>query len=830
MKKLLTTISLCISFTLSSQVRINELMQSNIDYLMDDLFDFPDSWVELYNESDVPVNLKGWYIGAKKDYQKGWQIQKDTLIPGRGYLVIYCDKVEDGIHTDFRLETTKKSDLYLFDPSGTKIDEVKDVPAQPNPNIAYGRISDGSFHFLIVPTAGKENGTLVATQVTPSPRFEQQAGVYKTPVMVTLTDTSGIPNAKIHYTTDNSEPDGSAPIYTAPIRVDTTTVIRAKVIAENYLIPRSIAQTYIVSDRELTLPIISISTDNRYLWDDSVGIYCVGKNGKQYGEVIKANFYQNWRRPMIFSYFPSAESEEVLNQLGEIRIAGDGSRLYPSKSMIVYSHKRFGEKEFSYPIFQNPDKKDVIIKSMMLRNSGQDFMSTYLNDASNQLFMGGKVELDYQAYQPAILYLNGQYWGIINIRERSEEDYVYGNYNRLEDVDVLENWYDVKAGDNIEANRLIEGVNNDLFSYEELKAMVDLDEFINFSMLHMFVANRDYPINNVVMWRERKEGGKWRFIVKDTDLGGHYITTTPDFNALNYMLHPEEEQGLVKEWDWTKESALFRALMQSNKFRNEFINRFTVYLGNILSTRTTCQIVDSLKKQIDPEISYHINAHSGKALDYYFAPPTLEAWDYDIKRKKQWLSERVSYQYQHLNEYMSYGGLVDLIIESPVGELNEVVMQLNGVDLLTNQFDGMYYKGQTFTLNWLGAQSLLKGWQVTTVYENKTEPVVTTYFEPSIEIAVSDQVKSVRIQPITDISDANNSVDAHSSLIVKESGGIRVLRIPEKSIVRVFDLSGKNIYTGESITDNLFIPLVAKGVYIVQIQNSTDGVTKKIVY
>lgn len=730
----------CCLFTatgLSAQLRINELMQSNVDCLMDDLFEFPDSWVEIYNESDEPVNLNTWYLGTKKDYRKGWHIRQDTVIPPKGYFVIFCDKVGSGIHTDFRLETTKETNLYLFDPSGNKIDEVKDIPAQPHPNIAYGKVADGTFAFLIEPTPGFTNSHLTATQITPAPVFEQRAGIYKTPVTVILTDTSGIPGAKIHFTLDNSEPDSNSPFYTVPIPVDTTTVVRAKVIAAHYLIPRSVAQTYIITDRDFTLPVISISTDNRYLWDDSIGIYCVGVNGGKSGE-MKANFFNNWRRPIVLSYFPDMDSDATLNQLSEIRIAGGGSRIYPSKSMIVYSHKRFGKNEYSYPIFQSSDKRDVVIKSMMLRNSGQDFMWTYLNDAANQSFMGGKVDLDYQAYQPAILYLNGQYWGIINIRERSEEDYVYGNYDRLEDVDVIENWYDVKAGDNVESNRLIDGVNNNKFSYEELKEMVGLPEFINFSILHMFVANRDYPHGNIAMWRKHGNDGKWRFIVKDTDLGGIYNEhISPQFNALDMLINPVYDD---KYGDYERQSALFRSLMKKDEFKNKFIQYFTVYLGDILSPKETYQIVDSLRLMIEQEMPYHLTR---------FNVQTPDEWNQKLEKKKKWLQERIPHQYQHLNDYMSYGGLIDLVIEKPAGELNNFVMQLNGIDLQTNQFDGMYYKGQMFRLDWKGTPSMLKKWQVTVFYSNREEPVITDYTAPTIEIKVDEMVERIHILPVT---------------------------------------------------------------------------------
>ena len=830
MKKYLLVFGLFISISLSAQLRINELMQSNIDCLMDELFDFPDSWVEIYNESEEPVNINGWYIGEKKDYLKGWRIQKDTIVPAKGYLVIFCDKVGEGIHTDFRLETTKESNLYLFDPNGNKVDEVKDIPAQPNPNIAYGCISEGSFHFLIDATPGYTNNHLTASQITSAPKFEQRAGVYKTPIKIAITDTSNIPNAKIYYTIDNSEPNRNSLVYTGPIAIDTTTVIRAKVIADNYLIPRSLAQTYIITDRELTLPIISISTDNRYLWDDSIGIYCVGKNGKEtsYPGVEKANFWWDWRRPMIFSYFANQNSKETLNQLGELRIAGGGSRIYPTKSLILYSHKRFGKKEFDCQFFHTEDKKDVIIKSLMLRNSGQDWgdsgwyewFGIYFNDAANQLLLGGKVDLDYQAYQPAILYINGQYWGIINIRERSEEDYVYGNYNRLENVDVIENMELVQAGDNVALSLLLKELENGQLNYNAVSNNVDILEFVNFFILRIFLADLDFPARNVIIWRERIEGAKWRFIVKDTDIGG--IITSADHNTIDYILN--EENYDLKEIDfWLQRSFFFRELMSFKEVRELFVRYFTVYLGDILTSKKAFHMVDSLKGVVEQEMPFHLMR---------FDISTMELWEKRVEKKKEWLSERISYQYQHLNDYMGYSGLVDLTIEKPLGEgeFTGFMMQLNGVDLQTNQFDGMYYKGQSFILDWKGDPTKLRKWRVSTVYADRESPVITTYTSPSIEIAVQNKVKSIHIQPEMEDSNSSEMVASSSFTVLKELNGIRLINIKEKSRISIFDFSGKNIYTGEISDNHILIPLTTRGTYLVQLQNRKETITRKVLF
>ena len=143
MKKLTIIISLLLGWqTCRAQLVINEFMQSNIDCIMDDLNDFPDSWVELYNAGDSPLQLVNYKLGTKEDGSDAWQLG-NVKIGAKEYVLVYCDKVGKDMHTNFRLESGKGCEIYLFEGS-TIIDKVKDLKKQPAPNIAYGRKTDGA--------------------------------------------------------------------------------------------------------------------------------------------------------------------------------------------------------------------------------------------------------------------------------------------------------------------------------------------------------------------------------------------------------------------------------------------------------------------------------------------------------------------------------------------------------------------------------------------------------------------------------------------------------------------------------------------------------------
>ena len=189
---------------------INELMQSNIDCVMDDINEFPDSWVELYNPTDAAINLKDYKIGLKEKASKAWQLP-DKTVEGKSYVLVYCDKEEDGMHTDFRLETTKESSLYLF--LGKDVADQVTFDKQPAPNIAYGRKTDGSgeWGYQLTPTPGMANKGDVcdAKHLLGEPVFSRKGIIISEPssfttgqgISLTLSLPEGAPEGtQIRYT------------------------------------------------------------------------------------------------------------------------------------------------------------------------------------------------------------------------------------------------------------------------------------------------------------------------------------------------------------------------------------------------------------------------------------------------------------------------------------------------------------------------------------------------------------------------------------------------------------------------------------------------------
>ncbi|MDE6058154.1 MAG: chitobiase/beta-hexosaminidase C-terminal domain-containing protein, partial [Muribaculaceae bacterium] len=307
----------------------------------------------------------------------------------------------------------------------------------------------------------------------------------------------------IRYTLDGTEPTETSPLYTNPIHLSVTRTVRAKLFCDGYLSPRSTTHSYIHHPRELTLPVVSMVTNRDYFYGNKLGIYVQGNYTNH-----TPNYEYDWRRPINIEYFEAADTESSINQLCETRVKGGATRGSALKSLAVYANKRFGEKRFNYEFF--PDQTPGIgeFKSFEMRNSGNDFDYMYMRDAVIQQCMGMNCDLDWQPSRPAILYINGEYKGILNIRPRSNEDNIYSYYDGLEDIDMVENWWELKDGSIDSFNAFQEFYAATDHTFAEYDAVMDTGEFCNLMIMGTFFDNKDFPGNNIVMWRPQAEGGR----------------------------------------------------------------------------------------------------------------------------------------------------------------------------------------------------------------------------------------------------------------------------------------------------------------------------------
>ncbi|MCQ2333254.1 MAG: CotH kinase family protein [Paludibacteraceae bacterium] len=616
-----------------AQLVINEIMQSNIDCVMDDINEFPDSWVELYNNSSVAANLRYYSIGLSDDPAEAFPLPQVRVTAHR-YALIYCDKESSGLHTSFRLESNKTGAIYLFK-GDSLVDKLERIPKQPSPNIAYGRLNEESneWGWQLTPTPKEANCGQLASTVLSAPIFSPRGSLitHRRPIEVTLTAPKGTPaGAEIHYTLDGSEPTVKSALYTTPLSLTESSVVRAKIFMNGCVSARSHAESYLRLDHETTLPIVSIMTDERYLYNDAIGIYTAGNN---------TNYDKDWRRPMNFEFFERADTTSVLNQLCEARIHGCTSRKRSLKSLAFYANKRFGEKRFAYEFFpiDRPGEKDY--QSFVLRDGGSDIYGLYMRDGLMQRAAAWNCDLDYEGHRAAIVFMNGKYWGIQNLRERSNDKNIECNYD-TEDIDVIKNNWEVCAGDNVNWQAFQAFYKETGHTWDEYEKWMDCQEYINLMVMELFYNNVDFPACNIICWRPRTERdgypARWRWIVKDCEMGMGFggMTSTWDVMAWFYDPNFSTNYAWANTYDGTR---LLRRLMNDKTFRKRFIDCAMVYMGDFLNYDNIWnQVWRDMYGEIKDEFAYH---HALYINDY----PSSFSYQREMDYTKQWLEERPWY-------------------------------------------------------------------------------------------------------------------------------------------------------------------------------------------
>ena len=819
MKKtlLMSLAVLGLSTQAKAQLVINEIMQSNIDCIMDDLNEFPDSWVELYNSGDTPVNLADYKIGSKKSASKAWQLPNKT-VNAHDYVVIFCDKEENGLHTSFRLESDDAGSVYLF--KGDETVGKEDYVAMPAPNIAYGRKTDGGdeWGYQATPTPGATNCGTIYTDVLGAPVFSAEGKVYTTNknIRLTISVPEDAPEGTvIRYTTNGSEPTATSTLYSSPIMFNSNRVIRAKLFCDGYLSPISTTQSYIFLGRDFTLPVISIVTDDRYLNDAAIGIIANNPN--------KENKH-DWRRPINFEYFDNAGTESALNQLCETRVAGGQSREHALKTLVVYANKRFGTKRLEYEFF--PEQKPGIteFKSLMLRNAGNDFGGLYMRDAIIQRVMGQNADLDWQAWQPTVVFINGEYKGMLNIRERSNDDNIFSNYKNnkgkgLEDIDMVEISQEnsqmveeLKVGtwDNYNAFKAF--FHESGHSMAEYASLMDCNEFINIMAMNLYYGNLDFPGNNLVVWRPIADDGKWRWIAKDTDFGLGLYGRSSNYNTIEWINNPNYDSG--NAWANTSEATmLFRNLMADPDFSREFIDRCAIYMGDFLNESGTREIWDPMADLVKPELIQHRNLYS---WSWWGSEQDIQN---EINNARNWLSQRTNNFYTHLKNYYNLGTLTNMTVNKDLSEADakDIPFYFNGVKLTKGVFDGKFFQDRSVTLEGTAENGKkVVGWTVTKTVSGNTS---TIQVDGSQYAFTMPACTKLQINAITGIDTGINDVESTVWAWQYANGTLSVNDVAVGTRVSLYDLSGILIDQKTATGARLSFSVPSNRVYVLKVGN-----------
>lgn len=788
MNKLLICLNLIFlgtSALLAQTITLNEVVSSNSQSLQDEDGDYPD-WIEFYFSGTGITDLSGYGLSDDKGDLYKWIFPSNTLISDNYLIVFASGKNTNYQHTNFAISSSGES-LYLTHPQGSIIDSV--LLAEMPPDVSYGCQPDGNanrFYFLS-PTPGSENNT--TAYITPTPflvNFSPEGGLYTGSVNVTLSATD--PEDLIYYTLDGSLPTQSSTLASNPIPISETQVVRARIVSDGVLSNLTTTHTYII-DKVTELPIISLSALPEDLWDSNDGIY--------------ENYESDREIPVHIEFF-NAIGNLAFSQDAGMKIHGGWSRNFPQKSFALFARSVYGESSFNYSIF--PELPFESYESFILRNAGDDFEGTHLRDAMMQGLLSD-LDVETQAYQPSVIFLNGEYWGILNVREKLNEHYIEAHHGVAEeDLDMLEIEQEVIHGDADHYNALLDYIqSHDMTSvqaYNHIKEQIDLNNYLNYMVSELYVANVDWPGWNLKYWRPRTTNGKWRWIPYDLD-GGFGLAHPWEHGYDNMFAFATATDG--DGWPnppWS--TLLFRKLLENNDFTSDFLNRYADCLNTIWKDSIVISKINLVRDRIASEISLH-----HERWDYL----TYDDWEYEMGVLYEFASERESVVHAKTLSEFSLAGLarVELRIEPAIGGS---ILLNNNLYVGDSVWEGTYYQGipvDVQAVTKTGYEFL--GWDVDGSGESNS----------SLEVPLSDDVVLTARFQLSGTSSSPiviNEINYHSAPDFDPGDWLELYNLSNE----VVDVSGW-VFKDEDNTHQLVFPegtVIAVDDYLVLCRNRTD--------
>lgn len=649
-------LSLCIPLCASS-LEISELMSSNGCAVLERRAgDYPD-WFELYNRSTDTISLDSFLVSDNRS--KLYSLPK-WKVPPQARVLLWCDGIgENDDALPFKL-SSQGEELFLFSNDSVVIDSVV-FPVVPT-NFSYERI-DGEWLFSEPPTPRTAPIGFSGDEPyrSSSVVFAPEGGLYKSSQSVVL---SASDNEDIYYTLDGSDPTVHSLRYSTSITVDTTTIIRARTFAEGKPAGSIVSEVYIFND-EGTLPVLSFITEPDNLWEDSVGIYCVGKNGiSRYG--LKANYYQSWDRPITMHLFNNTTGKPIIKAGCGLSVVGE-RRHMPQKTMKIFARKKYGSEAFAYRFFK--EKKISSFADLFIRNTGyDDYSSSLVRSGFMHNLIGPNTALDYLAYMPVTLYLNGEYWGFYTVRERMNGSFIRNNH-RVDSFDLIEfkvHWFP-KEGDSTAFQQLQDSLEllntNTPEGAAYFRSQIDIDNLLDNMICQLFIGNGDWPGNNQSLWKSRGPEGKWRWIFDDVDAGCG-LWAGPHKNLFDQALASNSTK-----WNNKPPSTLiFRKLLENDTLRAQFVQRCSVMMDVLFREERALAVLDSMVSIVEPEMPRHIDRWTRE--EYYDTSiykdgtvvRSMDQWFKELEKIRDFLKERPKHMRKQMQDRFNLKAITNLSV------------------------------------------------------------------------------------------------------------------------------------------------------------------------
>lgn len=613
---------------------INEYSASNREFV--DGFNRTEDWIEIYNAHPTAFfDMTGFHLSNDITNPTKWQIPGGFIAPNSRILVFCSERnIASGMvfHANFDLTQLRPDQIVLADPQGNILEAHEMFVTQVNHS--YGRLTDGGSQWGVfsTPTPFQPN-TGGFAGYTAKPTLNVQAGHYTNPVTVSMAVDG---NFQIRYTTNGSTPGPTSTLYTGPINIPQTSVIRARAFSSNpNLLPGFIeTNTYLINENH-TLPIFSFAGDANMLqlFNGNASLRPIGN----------------------FEYFEK-DGSFIDENLGDFNKHGNDSWNYPQRGVDFISRDDYGYKRrLEHKFFETSNRtrfRRLMVKAAAndnypFENGGAHIRDSYIQTLSQ---LAG-LDLDERTSTNIILYVNGLYWGVYDLRERVDDnnytEFYYGQDYLYRDSDIylqfLKTWGATNAHfgnqqaitDWVALRNYIQNNNmGDANHFAYVDGQLDIQSMIDYFVINSFVVARDWLNYNTGWWRGLDPSGdaqKWRYILWDMEAStGHFHNytglpntgpTAPPCQVENINVGNGHAQSLKKLID------------QNPQVRQMYVTRYIDLLNTHFSCDNIIHVLDSMVNNIAPEMPRQIQRWGGN----------MATWQANVQTLRNWLTTRCNH-------------------------------------------------------------------------------------------------------------------------------------------------------------------------------------------
>lgn len=740
-----------LAFTSESQVIINEYSCSNMNGYVDN-FGENEDWIELYNTTGAAIDLTGFYLSDKSSNPLKWPIPSGS-IPSNGFKMVVCSRRDlvngTELHPNFNLKQTQGEWIILTNTFGNVVDSIKIVHlTQIDHSVGRSTNAAPDWKLFTTPTPNANN-TGAQEFYMPRPTMNVQAGFYGAAQSVTISCTD--PLATIRYTTDGSDPVAASTVYSGPVNIPTTTVLRARAFGTNE--PSfTETNTYFINVTH-TVPVVSVCSDEVY------DLIANGNSGGGWGG----------GSPNKIGAFELFDSLAIKDEgEGHFNKHGNDSWAYAQRGFDFIARDQFGyNDDIDHHIFSEKSRTDfqrLIFKPGASDNYPFETGGAHIRDAFvHTLSLKADMLLDVRTWRACVVYLNGEYWGVYEIREKADDhdytEYYYdqdkfnlqylktwgGTWQEYGAPNAQPDWNDLR--NYIMTNSMAPGPN-----FDYVKSQLKWASLCDYFMFNSYVVNQDWLNWNTAWWRGMDPLGtkkKWRYTLWDMDATfGHYINYTgiPDPTA---NADPCNVENLPNPGGQGHTDILEKLINENPIVEQYYITRYIDLINTHFSCPYMNQLLDSMLLILTPEMTGQVNKWGG----------TMAGWQNNVQAMRDFINARCLAMEQGLIDCYSLTGPFDVTFD--VDPPNSGTIKVNSIYPPNYPWTTSYYGGiQTITIAFPEPGFMFDHWEYVVGPMNS----VITEDTNSVSITAQDSIIAVFIPMNPDIDGDGISNDDETNI------------------------------------------------------------------